>query len=180
MACSKVLRKSSAVLTARDPSLVGWLGREHGPRQRQRGPCPGPVPAKAGQGLSPLLGRVKKQAACFSQRASVMSVMSLLMSPNEEQAVSKRASRRRRRSYLDQAMSPLHGKAKKKSSKRENPGGDAGGARSSGAPGATMQRGRAAPIQLRANKQIDELIDSKRKAMRLVVLIILQFLISSA
>jgi hypothetical protein len=30
---------------------------------------------------------------------------------------------------------------------RENPGGDAGGIRSSGAPGATMQRGRAAPRQ---------------------------------
>jgi hypothetical protein len=32
---------------------------------------------------------------------------------------------------------------------------DAGGVRSSGTPGATMQRGRAAPRQLRANKQID-------------------------
>jgi hypothetical protein len=34
--------------------------------------------------------------------------------------------------------------------------GDAGGVRSSGTPGATMQRGRAAPRQLRANKQIDK------------------------
>jgi hypothetical protein len=40
--------------------------------------------------------------------------------------------------------------------KCENPGGDAGGVRSSGTPGATMQRGRAAPRQLRANKQIDK------------------------
>jgi hypothetical protein len=40
--------------------------------------------------------------------------------------------------------------------RRENLGGDAGGVRSSGAPGATMQRGRAAPRQLRANKQIDK------------------------
>jgi hypothetical protein len=41
------------------------------------------------------------------------------------------------------------------STTRENLGGDAGGARSSGTPGATMQRGRAAPRQLRANKQIE-------------------------
>jgi hypothetical protein len=41
------------------------------------------------------------------------------------------------------------------STTRENPGGDAGGVRSSGTPGATMQRGRAAPRQLRANEQID-------------------------
>jgi hypothetical protein len=40
--------------------------------------------------------------------------------------------------------------------RRENLGGDAGGVRSSGTPGATMQRGRAAPRQLRANKQIDK------------------------
>jgi hypothetical protein len=33
----------------------------------------------------------------------------------------------------------------------------AGGGRSSGAPGATMQRGRAAPRQLRANKQIEQI-----------------------
>jgi hypothetical protein len=42
------------------------------------------------------------------------------------------------------------------STTRENLGGDAGGVRSSGTPGATMQRGRAAPRQLRANKQIDK------------------------
>jgi hypothetical protein len=47
MACSKVLRESSAVDSP--GSLVGWLGWE---RLRHRGPCPASVPAKAGQRLS--------------------------------------------------------------------------------------------------------------------------------
>jgi hypothetical protein len=48
-------------------------------------------------------------------------------------------------------------------------GGDAGGSRSSKTPGATMQRGRAAPRQSRSNKQLDnhaEVLRTPRTATR--------------
>jgi hypothetical protein len=47
----QVLRESSSAVDS-PGSLVGWLGWE---RLRHRSPCPVPVPAKAGQRLSPLL-----------------------------------------------------------------------------------------------------------------------------
>jgi hypothetical protein len=58
----KVLRKSSALDSP--GSLVGWLGWE---RLRHRGPCPAPVPEKAGQGLSPLLRWFKKRVSKQSE-----------------------------------------------------------------------------------------------------------------